>query len=174
MRSLLDPSQFDLMPVTVAARDPRLCGSYLDFWRARSGDTANAVPDSVTRQPQAFCLTDKAHTVYGQTAFGVVDRDTVEMGSFVHPNWRGRGLGSILLAKAVTLAGTQGYQNIGALIADNNAPSLRRFELLAAAGFARHDPDNGGRGNCNKRYYLIPTCTPIDALCRALLPKATL
>lgn len=52
---------------------------------------------------------------------------TAEVSSYIHPDWRGKGVGTALLTALCAEADARGYVSLLALITSDNEPSIRLF-----------------------------------------------
>ncbi len=163
---------------------PHECGLSDMF---RQGWTAAGMarePDAYAREQWMMAPTDK-HSVL---PFVLVRRDghvpaetilclnphpdgpRADSTTLVDPGQKQCGIGSIILAHLVGIAGGQGCRTFHATVAEANVNSHRRFDRLVEAGLARRE---GLRSVGPKwRHYTVPTYYRPAEIHRALLPQA--
>ncbi len=108
----------DLEPVSIESREP---------WFAAHDDSR---PLWVVEQDRGCVAWLSFSSFYGRPAYAA----TAEVSVYVRESWRGRGVGTYLLAAAISHAPIIRVTTLLGFIFAHNAPSLRLFERF---GFAR-------------------------------------
>lgn len=120
-------------PFARAVLDQPELSRYVDSW-GRAGDLGFVATDGEGGQPIGAAwlrlLTGDAR------GYGYVDEETPELAMAVLPDWRGRGVGSRLLAHLLEAARAQ-YRKVCLSVSADN-PALRLYERI---GFERTRSD---------------------------------
>ncbi len=118
----------DLQPRPSGAEalvDPRV-GRYLEGW-GREGDLGLiAVAAGGERIGASWCRRFSAQ----RPGHGFVDAQTPELAIAVADGWRGRGVGTLLLAGLLTEARGSGYRAVSLSVSRRNERAMRLYEQL--------------------------------------------
>lgn len=117
-------STCDMEPITVESR--------MEWFKKYSG----------SRRPIWVCVdegtSDKQIVGYLSLSYFMNERPgyyvTSDMGLYLHPDYRGKGVGKFLLQTAIKLAPSLGIETLATTIFSSNTASIRLFE---SAGFER-------------------------------------
>jgi ribosomal-protein-alanine N-acetyltransferase len=142
------PEKTDSRPSREELPSDPAVSHYLEGW-GREGDTALIAVD-----PEDGCRVGAAWyrlMLPEHPGYGFVDASTPEIGLAVAPDFRGRGVGRMLLRSLTEAAHSEGYDALS-LSVDRNNPALEVYERH---GFVKLRPN---RGAWTMRLDLRATC----------------
>jgi GNAT superfamily N-acetyltransferase len=98
---------------------------YHEGW-GRKGDRAIvALKDDQLTGAAWYRVFDEANPGYGY-----VDNETPELGIAIHPNFRGMGIGRLLMKELIQQAARDGYPSLSLSVDPQNAPAVELYQKL--------------------------------------------
>lgn len=137
-----------ILPADVRARQLSLAAEGVEFGRLTTrllvpllrfaetnfgADWAQSIRDGLLRggPPERIIVAHRGDEILGYCMYGLYDRPVERFGPFgVHPSWRGRGIGKVLLHICLREMKGQGLHHAWFLSTGENSPAARLYRQL--------------------------------------------